>query len=299
MCIRDRFLPTTGVINHLSFPSNARVDTGVSVKDEIKEFYDPLIAKIIVHSLNRDSAIKEINEALLKLEISSLITNVNFLISLINHKAFFNINFDTQLIERELQIFSKDIEDYDEVKVLAAIASLDLSAPQKSEIGFTLWEPLKREVRLDVGIFKVTITDFNNFLVEYDNKEYLVKRDGWRINNKITNARLVKLEKQVSIFYMGSWNFSLIDNLNPGIDEKGTEDKIIAPMPGIVKAINVTKGDKIKEGDALIIQEAMKMEHTLCSEIEGTVKSVNVRVGDQVEAGTLFINIDGLNKKDS
>ena len=296
---KNQFLPTTGVINHLSFPSNARVDTGVSVKDEIKEFYDPLIAKIIVHSLNRDLAIKEINEALLKLEISSLITNVNFLISLINHKAFFNINFDTQLIERELQIFSQDIEDYDEVKVLAAIASLDLSAPQTSEIGFTLWQPLKREVRLDVGIFKVTITDFNNFLVEYDNKEYLVKRDGWRINNKITNARLVKLEKKVSIFYMGSWNFSLIDNLNPRIDEKGAGDKIIAPMPGIIKAINVSKGDKIKEGDALIIQEAMKMEHTLCSEIEGTVKSVNVRVGDQVEAGTLFINIDGLNKKNS
>ena len=202
--------------------------------------------------MNRDLAIKEINEALLKLEISSLITNVNFLISLINHKAFFNINFDTQLIERELQTFSQDIEDYDEVKVLAAIASLDLSAPQKSKIGFALWQPLKREVRLDVGIFKVTITDFNNFLVEYDNKEYLVKRDGWRINNKITNARLVKLEKQVSIFYMGSWNFSLIDNLNPEIDEKGAGDKIIAPMPGIIKAINVSKGDKIKEGDALI-----------------------------------------------
>jgi biotin carboxyl carrier protein len=68
-------------------------------------------------------------------------------------------------------------------------------------------------------------------------------------------------------------------------------------MPGFIKAISVNTGDKIKEGESLIVQEAMKMEHTLVSEIDGVVKSINVRVNDQVEAGTVLINIDEFRQK--
>ena len=83
------------------------------------------------------------------------------------------------------------------------------------------------------------------------------------------------------------------------IGQEVKDGGLIAPMPGKVIDLKVKLGSKIKKGDTLVVLEAMKMEHTLCSEIEGTVKSVNVRVGDQVEAGTLFINIDGMNKKNS
>jgi 3-methylcrotonyl-CoA carboxylase alpha subunit len=293
----NQFLPTIGLINHLSFPSDVRVDSGVRVNDEITEFYDPLIAKIIVHSSNRQLAIKEIKEALCSLEVSGVVTNINFLLTLFNHKSFKKAQFDTQLIERELPIFSKEIKDHDKIKALAAIVALDLSLEKSVRVGFTLWGALKREVRLNTGSVFVTILDINNFLIDFNNKKYSVRRDGWTINNEITNARFIKLGRQISIFYKGSWNFSLVDNLNPEVDTNSRGDKIVAPMPGFIKAISVNTGDKIKEGESLIVQEAMKMEHTLVSEIDGVVKSINIRVNDQVEAGTVLINIDEFRQK--
>jgi 3-methylcrotonyl-CoA carboxylase alpha subunit len=293
----NQFLPSIGIINHLSFPKNVRVDSGVRVKDEITEFYDPLIAKIIVHNSNRRLAIKEIKEALSSLEVSGVVTNINFLLALFNHRSFKTTDFDTQLIERELPIFSKEIKDYDKIKALAAIVALDLSLEDSFRVGFTLWGPLKKEVRLNTGSVFVTILGINNFLVDLNNKRYLVTRDAWTINNERTDAQFIKLGRQISIFYKGSWNFSLLDNLNPKIDANSRGNKIIAPMPGFIKAISVNTGDKIKEGDSLIVQEAMKMEHTLVSEIDGIVKSVNVRLDEQVEAGKVLINIDELNQK--
>ena len=293
----NQFLPSIGIINHLSFPKNVRVDSGVRVKDEITEFYDPLIAKIIVHNSNRRLAIKEIKEALSSLEVSGVVTNINFLLALFNHRSFKTTDFDTQLIERELPIFSKEIKDYDKIKALAAIVALDLSLEDSFRVGFTLWGPLKKEVRLNTGSVFVTILGINNFLVDLNNKRYLVTRDAWTINNERTDAQFIKLGRQISIFYKGSWNFSLLDNLNPKIDANSRGNKITAPMPGFIKAISVNTGDKIKEGDSLIVQEAMKMEHTLVSEIDGIVKSVNVRLDEQVEAGKVLINIDELNQK--
>mgnify|MGYP003327171930 CR=1 FL=1 len=123
------------------------------------------------------------------------------------------------------------------------------------------------------------------------------KRDGWRINNKITNARLVKLEKQVSIFYMGSWNFSLIDNLNPRIDEKGAGDKIIAPMPGFIKLVNVQEGEIVRKGDLIIVQEAMKMEHSLIAQKNGQVVKLDVEPGEQVEAGRVLVELGPISER--
>jgi len=67
---------------------------------------------------------------------------------------------------------------------------------------------------------------------------------------------------------------------------------LTAPMPGKVIAVHVAVGDKVKRGQALLVMEAMKMEHTIAAPGEGTVKELLYGVGDQVGEGAALITLD-------
>jgi len=65
----------------------------------------------------------------------------------------------------------------------------------------------------------------------------------------------------------------------------------ISPMPGKVFKVFVKAGDHVKKGDALMILEAMKMEHTIKANIEGTVKKVHFKEGDMVTGGVTLVEL--------
>lgn len=68
-------------------------------------------------------------------------------------------------------------------------------------------------------------------------------------------------------------------------------EKITAPMPGTILAVNVANGSAVKKGDVLMILEAMKMENEIMAPCDGTVTSVSVTKGASVESGTLLCTI--------
>ena len=68
-------------------------------------------------------------------------------------------------------------------------------------------------------------------------------------------------------------------------------EKIPAPMPGTILAVNVANGSAVKKGDVLMILEAMKMENEIMAPCDGAVTSVAVTKGASVESGTLLCTI--------
>ena len=62
-------------------------------------------------------------------------------------------------------------------------------------------------------------------------------------------------------------------------------------MPGLVKVVNVAVGDKVSKGDAVIVMEAMKMEHTLTAPRDGTIGDLLAGAGDQVEEGAVLLEM--------
>lgn len=68
---------------------------------------------------------------------------------------------------------------------------------------------------------------------------------------------------------------------------------VIAPIPGVVKSILVKEGDAVKEGDVVLVLEAMKMDNEISSRSNGTVKTIHVAVGDSVQEDQLLIDIEG------
>jgi propionyl-CoA carboxylase alpha chain len=67
---------------------------------------------------------------------------------------------------------------------------------------------------------------------------------------------------------------------------------LTAPMPGAVVRVLVSPGDEVAAGQAMVVLEAMKMEHTVAAPVPGTVAAVNVTAGQQVEAGSVLVVVD-------
>lgn len=64
-----------------------------------------------------------------------------------------------------------------------------------------------------------------------------------------------------------------------------------SPMPGTILSVHVAAGDTVKEGQLLLVMEAMKMENEIVSPADGVVKSVHVREGQIVETSAVLIEL--------
>ena len=115
--------------------------------------------------------------------------------------------------------------------------------------------------------FKITVLN-----TDFQNKTYTLK-----INSKV---HTVNISNPLDL---------LIKEMGFSIGNSKKSGNIKAPMPGLILNINVKEGQKVKEGDTLLVLEAMKMENAISAENDGTIKSVNVKTGNTVEKGELLI----------
>jgi len=95
----------------------------------------------------------------------------------------------------------------------------------------------------------------------------------------------------VSVFSDRAWHFSVTDPLAGSGNDADGGDNILAPMPGQIKVVNKSAGDSVETGEALIVLEAMKMEHTLTAPRDGTIEEVMASVGEQVEDGSVLLSL--------
>ena len=68
-------------------------------------------------------------------------------------------------------------------------------------------------------------------------------------------------------------------------------EEVVAPMPGKVLQLKVSEGDSVKDGDTLLILEAMKMENEIVANASGNIKKINVAVNDMVDTGDILMVI--------
>lgn len=108
------------------------------------------------------------------------------------------------------------------------------------------------------------------------------------------NQKIYKVKVNNNIY-----NINIINDLDNLIKDMGFEvgttkivNDIKAPMPGLILDINVKVGQEVKENDALLILEAMKMENALTSPRDGIIKSISANKGDAVEKNQLLITFE-------
>ncbi|MCK5038388.1 MAG: acetyl-CoA carboxylase biotin carboxylase subunit, partial [Thermoplasmata archaeon] len=121
------FMPSTGKLKKVDVPQgiNIRHDTGVKEGLEITSYYDPMLAKLIVHGERREDAIRKMEWALSNYITLGVTTNVPFLRAIIGHGAFLEGDIDTHFIDRHFKdwIMAAELP----VEVLIAAAMDDMS----------------------------------------------------------------------------------------------------------------------------------------------------------------------------
>jgi biotin carboxyl carrier protein len=73
---------------------------------------------------------------------------------------------------------------------------------------------------------------------------------------------------------------------------RGSDDRVVAPMPGIVVSINVSPGDAVHRGTILCVMEAMKMENNIPSPRDGVVKEVLIKPGQEVDNSQVLVTFE-------
>lgn len=106
-------------------------------------------------------------------------------------------------------------------------------------------------------------------------REYAVK-----INNNTYN---IKISNELDL---------LIEEMGLSLGSSQMVNDLKAPMPGLILDVNIKAGDEVKEGDYLLVLEAMKMENTLTAPRDGVVKSVSVKKGETVEKNQLLVEME-------
>ncbi len=132
------FLPSTGPLRRLRLPADIRVDSGVEEGGEVTGFYDPLIAKLIVHAPNREAAARKMAAACASVEVWPVRTNAAFLARVAADPAFIAGEIDTGFIERRAATLIPSPEP-DEEMVRSAARALIVEAAAEPWTALVGW----------------------------------------------------------------------------------------------------------------------------------------------------------------
>ena len=288
------FLPSVGRLEKFHIPmtnrrdGSIRVETGVEEGSEISPYYDPMIAKLIVHRSTRDEAAKALGRRLGQGLCWPVKWNAGFLRNLVLHTEFLDARLDTGFIDRHLAEVLPPVEPPRDVLEAAAV----LIALQARGV----------EIENTTDLYP---KDVDTFFAP-----------SFRLNSAPhkTSVR-IKFEDDIfDVTLTGSsvWDLPMATVVSEGVlayDYKGwsglfqpfrsdlaghhaaSDGTVLSPMPGKITAVEVVDGQAVAKGDTLIVMEAMKMEQGLTAPFDGTVADLAVSRGDQVKERVALVRV--------
>jgi 3-methylcrotonyl-CoA carboxylase alpha subunit len=314
------FLPATGRITHLRFPEPSeviRIDTGVQEGTEITPWYDPMIAKLVVRGADRARAVARMRQALAQVEIAGVTTNVRFLHALVSSRAFGAAELDTGLIERNRDTLFDRKPIAHEMLAAAAFAELleeERAARERATASSDPYSPwhrvdgwrLNEESHHDLVFTEGSATHAvrllfleNGLRIAIDGKTHALSGerlpDGRllvQLDERAFQARAVREARNWHVFCEGEHRRLSLQEELAAADTDTASGSLAAPMPGKVIKVMIEAGAKVAKGQALLILEAMKMEHTITAPADGVVTEVHYHAGEQVLEGAELISLE-------
>jgi len=319
------FLPAAGRIAHMGLPTvsaQVRVDTGVREGDEIGVHYDPMIAKLICWDADRQAALRRMRAALAQCQIAGVATNVALLSAVAAHPDFAAADhdpaaLDTGLIERHraqlipeaapaptpvlaLAVLSELLRVDEEAKA-AARASGDPFSPWNPRDGWRLNQDNHHTFAFVDGAREVSVTAHyrkDGLQLELPGAKLLARAEpsGDRglvaqLDGMTLRATVIHSGGELTVFVGGLTRRLRVREFETVQDEPAG-GRLTAPMPGSVIEVLVKEGEAVEQGRALMIIEAMKMEHTITAPMAGRVARVRFAPGEQVKEGDQLIALE-------
>jgi acetyl/propionyl-CoA carboxylase alpha subunit len=300
------FAPAPGRVELLRMPTGPgiRVDTGLSVGDDVPPQYDSMIAKIIAWGRDRPEALARLRCAL---EETTVVlrggtTTKSFLLELLDRPEVVAGTADTGWLDRAgtrdgarpagsawvalVQVALDLAEAEEEQERLAFLASARGGRPRAPhEVGRAI------ELGMRGQVYRLTVATV-------DRDRHRVELDGRVVDVEVD--RLGRLESRLTI---GGLRHTVVAAEAPGsslVEVDGETHRVSrdvggivrAPAPAVVVAVRVAPGDEVAAGQPVAVLESMKMETAVRAPFAGRVREVRAAVNSQVDAGAPLLSLE-------
>ena len=276
------FLPSIGAVDVLNIPQHVRIEAAVESGDEVTPYYDPMIAKLIAVGRSRGEAIELLRRACEELEVFPVKTNAGFLARCLKDQRFVTGDVDTALIADRGDKLTRRPPAREDAIAMAAAQFLGEamgyggdSSPWSQLGGFRVNAAPTRIVRLRHGDEAIA----------------------WDTDTKTTpeqprGLNYLQIGHSVVVFDKGeAYEFTLDTGERAEGEAAAGDGAILSPMPGKIVSVAAKAGASLKKGDAILVLEAMKMEHTLVAPFDGKLAELNATPGAQVSEGVVLAKL--------
>ena len=294
------FLPTGGTVLALAEPTGpgVRVDSGLLEGAPVGTTYDPMLAKVIAWGPDRASALSRLDTALADQLLLGVPTNVAFLRALLRHPDVAAGELDTELVERHLADLVAPVPTDRALAAYALLGLADLGGPDPWDAP-TAWRPAGPGWL----VWRLHVDGADHVQVAVQGPPHAAQVrigegdpvpasvDGDAVTIAGRTGRWSRAVAGDTVWLHGegrTWRL-VEEQLRVRADSADAHaGDVRSPMPGTVIAVQVAPGEVVAAGQALVIVEAMKMEHTLSAPHDGTIAELSVSVGAQVAVDQLL-----------
>jgi propionyl-CoA carboxylase alpha chain len=285
-----------------------RVDTGVAAGDDITTFYDPMLAKVVAHAPSRAQAVAMLAAGLRRFTLHGPVTNREALVAVLEHEAFRAGDTPTSFFEDHPEVLVRSFDaDTQQAHLIAATHHVLLDEQHDSRIPFAPagWRNIPTPGSVTTLAVGDTSASVNVRLLADGSRE-------WSIDGSVVEAHVVAespehifvtvngVRRSISIAAHGASLFcdDGLHSTHVNVVPRFTASDLDAagggpttPVPGTITAVLVAVGDRVEAGDALVVLEAMKMEHRIKSDVTGTISALYVNVGENVDSHHLVAEV--------
>ncbi len=323
---REGWLPSTGLLEQFELAHGVRGDAGVRSGDTVSPEYDSLLAKVISHARDRDSAARQLADALSRSWVAGVRTNLDHLVGLLGESDFLAGAVSTAYLDDHPRLCDSGPDGMTRVLLAAAVALLDEQDARRDDRrwgfapaswrnlrtmgarsawtddrGDTVQLELVRRGPVDAELLVGEWPEADDDGVLGSDERHLhqvraIRADGSTLQLEVDGvAATVRHGRSDDAMLVATSGGAIAWRRVPRFpdhDAASADAGPLAPLPGTVLEVGVEQGDAVHDGMRLVVIEAMKMEHTIAAVGEGVVAAVRVAVGDRVDAGDLLVVIE-------
>jgi acetyl-CoA/propionyl-CoA carboxylase biotin carboxyl carrier protein len=250
------FLPSPGPVTRLRVPQGfgVRWDGGYEAGDEVSQYYDNLVGKLVVWGADRDVAIARTVRALEEFHVEGIATTIPADLAVLRHPDFVAGEHSTKWVEERLDLSGTSATAAS--VTTASVTTDDEAAP----------EP---KVRRDVD-------------VEVNGRRFSVRV--WVPESQAAAVAVAGAAGGRAAAPRARRAASA------GVGGAGSGE-VTVPMQGTIVKVLVAEGDTVDAGQTVCVLEAMKMENNISADRAGTVRDVKVEPGQSVGSGDVVVVI--------
>ncbi len=308
----QNFRPAPGTALRIVWPPGVRVETSLTNGGEITPYYDPMVAKVIVHAASRAEALAAMTDALAGCAALGLTTNLGLLEAIVADPQVMQGRVHTSYLDEQLEQFTVGAAS---AAAGACAAAMDFVSVRTDALASGPWGSSSSLLdRAALSPFALGAVSYWEGQTELDCGISAWSPDGMSVRCGETcgpwNVRAARKTDEAELFggtvngqawwalnrgdsielQVGGWRH-VLHRAAPSARVNGQGDHALAPMHGVVVALSVEPGDEVAEGDTLVILEAMKMENQVCAPRAGKISQLLCTIGASVALGQVLVEL--------